>query len=193
MLVFALHSTPACVGSGQGVPLPVADSGAVPKTFEEILTMLLEPACVQQCHRGGNAPKGLSLEAHRVISDLVGVPSVEVPSLLRVAPGDPSGSYLITKLVQSDPRRVGSRMPRNGPPFLSNQQILALKQWISAGATDDWSADDSIDLLPPSDATAAADGGPDSAGPDDVGPTDAQPVELGPLDAETHPDVEVTP
>lgn len=177
------------------MPLPAADSGAIPKTYDELYSLLIEPACVDQCHKGGAAPKGLSLEPHRFISGLVGVPSVEVPELLRVAPGQASESYLIVKLVASDARRVGSRMPRNGPPYFSNQQIFAVKQWINAGATTDWEADESPTMLPggggdASDGDAldgdALDGaaGPDAPGGDDDGvePHDGDEQDTGPAD-----------
>ena len=180
MVVASSLAVSACVGSGEGVPLPVADSGAVPKTYEELVTMLFEPSCVQQCHVGGAAPKGLSLEPHALINGLVGVPSVEVPSMLRVAPGQPQESYLVTKLVVTDPRRGGSRMPRNGPPFFTNQQILAVKQWIAAGATTDWVADES--LLGGDVADVDGDvAGDDAAADDAIGPDDAA------LDAEVSP------
>jgi len=66
------------------------------------------------------------------------VSSVEVPSLFRVSPGNAEASYLIVKLSSIDPRRVGSRMPRTGPPYLSSRQIRAIKRWIRAGARQDW-------------------------------------------------------
>jgi hypothetical protein len=128
----------ACVGSGLGVPNDEPDPEAVPKTYQEIQSMIFDPMCAAQCHRGGAAPKGLSLEPLRAIKNLVGVESVEVPGLLRVAPGEPEQSYLISKILPADPRRVGSRMPRTGPPFVSTRQINAIKRWIAAGATETW-------------------------------------------------------
>ena len=63
--------------------------------------------------------------------DLVGVPSSEDPSLLRVKPGSPAESYLWWKLLP-DGGYDGGRMPLGGPfdprlaPFVA--------QWIEAGA-----------------------------------------------------------
>jgi len=99
------------------VPETEGDPGAIPRTFPELQGFIFEPVCAAQCHRGGAAPKGLSLESRRAASDLVGVPSVELPELLRVAPGQPEQSFIVVKLAPFDARRVGSRMPRNGPPF----------------------------------------------------------------------------
>lgn len=127
-----------CVGSGEGVPELDPESGAIPRTFGDIQTMVFDPMCAAQCHRGGAAPKGLSLESNRALRMLVNVPSVEVPELMRVAPSRPEDSYLIVKLGSADRRRVGARMPRGGPPFLSSGQVRAMKQWIRDGALDTW-------------------------------------------------------
>ena len=126
-----------CVGSGEGLP-DAASSSEVPRTYEEIQLMIFDPLCASSCHKGGAAPQGLSLEAGQSHSALFGMASQEVPSMLRVAPGQPEESYLITKVVQSDGRRAQLRMPRNGPPWLTNGQVRALKRWISAGAKNDW-------------------------------------------------------
>ncbi len=140
-----------CVGSGAGVPDLEEASGAIPASTADIL-LLLEARCGQQCHRGGAAPKGLSLEPGRALQLLVGVESVEAPGMLRVNPGHPEQSYLISKVAPFDSRRVGSRMPRGGPNYLSNAQVRALKDWIRAGAAPDWQAgQDTEDVLRPSD------------------------------------------
>ena len=78
----------------------------------------------------------MSLEAGSSFSNLVNVPSTEVPSRLRVNPGNPDDSYLIIKIVENDPRRVGSRMPLIGPPFLDEDVIEVIKRWIAEGAQD---------------------------------------------------------
>lgn len=157
-----------CVGSGEGVPIVVAGDGTAPQDAQEVIA-LLDGRCAQTCHRGGAAPKGLSLEANRSFSLLVGVPSVEVPGLLRVAPGQAAKSYLVAKIAAVDPRRVGSRMPRGGPTYLSGAQVRAIKRWIDAGATMDWvDADDTEDDVlrvppPPLDSQLEGDVGGDSS------------------------------
>lgn len=169
-----------CVGNGVGVPAPAEPGGAGPKTWPEIQSQILEPTCAQPCHHGGASPKGLALDSASAYKMLVGVASSEVPSMLRVAPGKPEDSYLIVKLVGSDPRRVGSRMPRTGPPFLSSAQVTALRHWIQAGATTDWKdqpADAEVLMVPMPDAG----GEPSEPGPDTHdGAADAlQPTDLG--------------
>jgi methionine-rich copper-binding protein CopC len=54
-----------------------------------------------------------------------------VPSLQRVRPGDPDGSYLIQKLEGR--AAVGAQMPFGGPP-LPASTIAFIRQWIANGA-----------------------------------------------------------
>ena len=63
---------------------------------------------------------------------LVGVASLEVPALQRVAVGNPNDSYLIRKL-EGGPNIVGSRMPLLGPP-LPQTTIDSIRLWITNGA-----------------------------------------------------------
>jgi len=65
---------------------------------------------------------------------LVGIASSESPSTLRVAPGDPSNSYLIQKLEGN--ASVGALMPLGASP-LEQASIDVIRQWISDGAIDD--------------------------------------------------------
>jgi mono/diheme cytochrome c family protein len=64
---------------------------------------------------------------------LVNHPATENNTLDRVEPGAPERSYLILKL-RGDPSISGDRMPQDGPPYLSNEQIDAIAAWIRAGA-----------------------------------------------------------
>ena len=48
-------------------------------------------------------------------------------------PGDPERSYLILKL-RGDPTIAGARMPFDGPPYLTSEQIEGIAAWIRAGA-----------------------------------------------------------
>ena len=95
------------------------------------------PACTQ-CHnpQGRAFTAGLDLTAGVAYASLVGVASVERPSLLRVAAGDPANSYLIHKL-EGGTNIVGVRMPRGTGPFLTDGQILVIRRWIENGAPND--------------------------------------------------------
>jgi len=76
------------------------------------------PIC-SVCHIGGAAPEGLRLDAADSFNLLVGVPSTEVPSLLRVKPGDPDNSYIIQKLEGHAAGRCANafRMPLDATLF----------------------------------------------------------------------------
>jgi hypothetical protein len=99
-------------------------------TFESIRTEIIEPICTA-CHIGATAPEGLRLDEANAYALLVGVASSQVPSLLRVDPGNPDDSYLIRKLEGT--QSVGGRMPLNGVP-LSTADIAVVRQWILDGA-----------------------------------------------------------
>ena len=51
-----------------------------------------------------------------------------------VVPGDPCSSILLQKLGASPP--FGARMPREGPPFLTDAQLAQVSDWILEGARD---------------------------------------------------------
>jgi hypothetical protein len=51
-----------------------------------------------------------------------------------VVAGDPCASILYQKLSVSPP--FGSRMPLNGPPFLDDDQLRLVHDWIAEGAKD---------------------------------------------------------
>ena len=152
-------------GSGDGLdingrPLEESggDAGVLAPDLASIQANVFTPRCATSgCHSGGGAPQGLSLDAGSSFANLVEVASNEVPSLFRVAPGDPDASYLIRKLQGE--AAVGARMPLIGPP-LPQSTIDVIREWISSGAMD--SAGGSISpaaviaVSPEADATLSA-------------------------------------
>ncbi len=52
-----------------------------------------------------------------------------------VVPGQPCESVLYRKLLPGPP--FGSRMPFDGPPFLSGAELRFVHDWIAEGAKDD--------------------------------------------------------
>jgi mono/diheme cytochrome c family protein len=126
----------ACAGNGEGLDSngrPVAPGGGMVQLsadFKSIQANIFTPIC-SVCHVGGAAPEGLRLDATDSFNLLVGVPSTEVPSLLRVKPGDPDNSYIIQKLEGH--AAVGAQMPLGGP-YLSTDTIAFVRQWITNGA-----------------------------------------------------------
>ncbi|TLY79367.1 MAG: hypothetical protein E6K49_03935 [Gammaproteobacteria bacterium] len=125
-------------GSGAGLDSngqPVGSGGTPPLTadFTSIQANVFTPICTR-CHIGAGAPQGLQLDAAHSYSLLVGVPSAEQPSLLRVKAGDPDNSYIIRKL-EGGPGIVGVQMPADGPPYLPQATINVIRSWITNGAT----------------------------------------------------------
>ncbi len=51
-----------------------------------------------------------------------------------VVPGQPCGSVLVQKVGPGPP--FGSRMPMNGPPFLTPDELRLIHDWIAEGALD---------------------------------------------------------
>lgn len=123
-----------CAGDGEGLDengRPIG-SGTVPlePTFASIQQNVFTPQCTR-CHSGAAAPLGLRLDEGSSYAMLVNVPSVEVPTAMRVQPGNPDASYLIRKLEGT--QTVGGQMPLNAPP-LPAETIAVIRQWILDGA-----------------------------------------------------------
>ena len=103
-------------------------------TFSQIQAQIFTPTCAKAgCHAASSAQAGLVLEAGQAYGSLVGRSSSQRSNLARVQPGDPDRSYLILKL-RGDPSITGLRMPQNGPPFLTSEQIEGIAAWIRSGA-----------------------------------------------------------
>jgi len=127
-----------CAGNGKGLdqngqPITAGggSSGAVTADLQSIEENVFTPIC-SKCHAGASAPEGLELDAQHAYQDLVNVPSVEQPSLMRVKPGDPDSSYMVHK-IEGLPGIVGGQMPLGETP-LPQATIDAIRQWISNGA-----------------------------------------------------------
>ncbi len=104
-------------------------------TFSQIQTLILDTNCaVSGCHLGGGAPFGLDLSDGVAYGNLVGVASGELPALQRIHAGDPDSSYVVWK-IEGDLRIQGLRMPL-GRPALSQNDIDAIRKWITDGAED---------------------------------------------------------
>lgn len=126
----------ACAGSGAGLDSngrPVGSEGGggtLTASFKSIQDNVFTPIC-SVCHAGGAAPKGLRLDAANSYAMIVGVPSVEDSSVLRIKPGDPDNSYLVQKIEGH--ASVGAQMPLGGPP-LPTATITVIRQWVTDGA-----------------------------------------------------------
>ena len=124
----------SCAGNGEGLdengrPLG-SENTQLTATLPSIQANVFTPICTQ-CHAGAAAPLGLRLDESSAYAMLVNAPSVEVPTLMRVQPGNPDSSYLIQKLEGT--ASVGGQMPLGQPP-LPAATIAVIRQWIANGA-----------------------------------------------------------
>jgi hypothetical protein len=94
-----------------------------------VVSMLHDCTGAEACHATGSG--GLTITVGSELVNLVGVRAIERPELFRVAPGDPSASYMYLKLAQ-DGGITGAGMPAS-EPFDPRRPALA-SAWIEAGA-----------------------------------------------------------
>ena len=105
-------------------------------SLESIQNNIFTPTCsVPGCHSGPpgpNLPAGMDLSsADASVTSLFNTPSIEVPTILRIAVHDADNSYLIHKLEGTS--ADNSRMPLGGP-FLDQATIDVIRRWIDTGA-----------------------------------------------------------
>ena len=132
-IVVLIGLASACGNDSPSSPTANVTSNTV--TFStQIQQQILNPACVA-CHtdEGRTPASGLNLRSGVSHAQLVGVASVGKAGAIRVIAGNASGSYLIQKLEGASDI-VGLRMPRNGPPYLTTEQVALIRQWITNGA-----------------------------------------------------------
>jgi mono/diheme cytochrome c family protein len=133
IIAVVVASLAAACGSSSTPTTPSA--ATVPTvTLSQIQTEIFTPTCAG-CHTDdGRTPAGgLNLKSGSAHANLVGVASTGKTGAVRVIAGNPSGSYLVQK-VEGASDIVGLRMPRNGPPFLTDAQVARIRQWIQSGA-----------------------------------------------------------
>ncbi len=108
-----------------------SDPGVLP-TLASIQRKIFTPIC-SACHfpqgTGGFMPLHTEDVSYR---NLVRVQSFLCSGLL-VDPGNPDNSCLVLKLEGSN-QAGGDRMPSGGRPPLSEEEIGAIREWISLGA-----------------------------------------------------------
>jgi hypothetical protein len=134
IVLLSAISVAGCAGNGEGI---AQGSGPVTADFQSIQDNVFTPICAQ-CHIGVSAPEGMQLDAGHSYNMLVGVPSVEQPSLLRVNPGNPDASYMVHK-IEGASGIDGGQMPLGETP-LPQSTIDAIRQWITNGAPNAVSA-----------------------------------------------------
>jgi hypothetical protein len=130
---FGTAAVTAVAGTVSRSIVAVVQNSVVAPSFATVVNeIFVRRGCTAgNCH--GNGAGGLTLSATPATSyaSLVGVPSSDAASILRVAPGSATSSYLVMKLEGN--QVSGARMPIGGAP-LSAADLKAIKDWINAGA-----------------------------------------------------------
>ena len=111
---------------------PNADDDGIVRDCAEVVSFsavkeIFEANCVE-CHGSSG---GLDLTSGQAYSQLVNVPSQDIPSLDRVEPGSSDQSYLVWKLEGRD-GILGTIQPPSGR--LEQSDIDQIKSWIDNGA-----------------------------------------------------------
>lgn len=120
-------TAPGDPGGGE----PIDPTAAFTRVQNEVFT----PTCsVIGCHDTLGQQSQQILSPGRAYASIVNVPSVEMPQLMRIRPGDPANSYLYRKVTGAG--ITGERMPQFGPP-LPDAQIRLIRDWIRRGAPND--------------------------------------------------------
>lgn len=122
------------VGACSESPTSPTPSTPTAPTLAMIQTQIFDPGCAG-CHTDvGRTPAGgLNLRTGTAFASLVNVASSAQAGAIRVVPSNVNNSYLVRKL-EAGATITGLRMPRNGPPFLSDPQVQMIRDWIAAGA-----------------------------------------------------------
>jgi hypothetical protein len=129
----AIATIVSAAGCG-GASDPVSSPGPSAPTLLAVQSQIFTPRCaLSGCHVGTGAPFGMDLSSvANSQANLIGVPSGEKPSLMRIAPGDSANSYLYWK-VTANPGIGGDPMPLTGGP-LSGGDLNLIASWVDGGA-----------------------------------------------------------
>lgn len=133
LAVMGLGAALAACGTRKS-PTEASDAPDPTATFTRIQAEVFTPSCaLSGCHSGASPRQGMDLSSGRSYASIVNVRSVE-STRLRIAPGDPDASYLISK-VRGDATITGSRMPLGGA--LPPDRVNLLVDWVRRGAPND--------------------------------------------------------
>lgn len=136
ILLMGILLTACKAGSGDGLDSNGRELNDIPDAPEDDafaqVQAIFDARCTV-CHAGASAPQGLVLTAGQSYDQLVGIASSQQSDVMRVLAGAPDDSYLIQK-IRGDAGITGAQMPRNGPPFLSNEQVAIIVDWVASGA-----------------------------------------------------------
>jgi len=101
--------------------IPAVYSQQGTPSFADV-NQIFQARCVK-CHSGTRPPEGLHLDSYEGV--MAGSKDMQI-----VVKGDPAKSELVKRIKGiSKPR-----MPKDGPPWLSEKEITLIEKWIAAGA-----------------------------------------------------------
>ncbi len=122
----------------------LAHCSGPPPPYAEVQAIFSRSCTVgMSCHGTAGVHGDLDLSPGLSFAALVRQPSVLLPRVQRVNPGDPDGSWLIVKIegtmsryreCQQMPDACGTRMPMVGGAALSPEDLSTLRRWIAGGA-----------------------------------------------------------
>ena len=104
------------------------DGAAVTVTLSQLSAQIFTPNC-SGCH-GSSPSENMSLLPDDIAASIIDVQSNQRPSLQRIDPNNPDGSYLLQKVSGTGAK---AQMPLGGTP-LSAAQIQLIVDWVNAGA-----------------------------------------------------------
>ncbi len=116
----------AAVSSSAGLPFD--------PSLAEIQANIFTPSCALSFCHGAALSGNLDLRDGAAYSNIVGVPSAELPVWNRITPFNPDESFLICKL-EACPSLVGQQMPLIGGP-LPQEVIDVIRAWVNRGAPE---------------------------------------------------------
>lgn len=150
-------SLPACAGG---------DSTPAAPGFRQLNEAVFKPNCASAACHSGAGIAGLSFDdaeaayAYLVDGIPVNAPAAE-KGLRLVAPGDPEGSFLVTKMTANKTdlvlHRFGAPMPMAATEIPGPSSLQAIRDWIAAGAPLD-GGPVSADLQAPADGYIECEG-----------------------------------
>ncbi|MEJ7597411.1 MAG: hypothetical protein WKG01_05830 [Kofleriaceae bacterium] len=105
------------------------DPGVMVSFSEDVLPLFTRsPGGCTGCHLG-RATAGLEMSSYQAMNR--GGTNSGVRMIVAT---EPCNSILIQKLGRTPP--FGSRMPLNGPPYFSPEELQVVRDWIAEGATN---------------------------------------------------------
>jgi|SRR5262245_19782629 len=130
----ALAALATLSGCTDKVPPPSGPQATTSVTPDSVQSVFTARCAKAGCHvTPGTVVFGEVLEAGKSYALIVNVPSGEKPVFMRIRPFLPDSSYLVKK-IRGDGDIVGSRMPFDGPPFLTAAESSTVVNWVKNGA-----------------------------------------------------------